>query len=162
MSLRSKQMRTSIRVTQKLSPVVTSLALGKPWRISSQVCLCTHALRIQHDLELSLLVAFDIKPAHDVSVPSTETQGQHPGEHTDGAGSLPGPSDEQGVAVLPEQRATKVTEMVRPEHREEPGDIPDETRESTGAGGVGVSGATDPLKESTKSRVCTDILSAVR
>ena len=77
-------------------------------------------------------------------------------------GSLPGPSEEQGVAVLPEEQATKNTEMVRPEHREELGDIPDETKRSTGSRGVGVGDATDPLKESTKSRVCTHILSMIR
>lgn len=95
-------------------------------------------------------------------MPSTETQGQQPGEHIGGVGSLPGPSEEQGVAVLPEERATKTTEMVRPEHREELDDLPDETKRSTGARGVGVGGATDPLKESTKSRVCTHILSMIR
>jgi len=98
-------------------------------------------------------VAFDIKQApHDVSMPSTETKGQQPGEHTDGAGSLPGTKDEQGVAVLPEERETKTTETVRPEHREEPSDLPGETSKSTGTSGVGVGGATDPLKKDTESR----------
>lgn len=94
-------------------------------------------------------------------MPSTETQGQQAREHTDGVGSLPGPSNEQDVAVLPEERATKITEMVCQEHREEPDDLPDETKESTGARGVGVGGATDSLKESTQSRVCTDVLSVI-
>jgi hypothetical protein len=85
-------------------------------------------------------VAFDIKPAHDASMPSTETQGQQPGEHTGGAGSLPGPKDEQGVAVLPEELAVKATETDRPESREEPREVPDKTK-STGAGG-----ATDSSK----------------
>jgi hypothetical protein len=90
-------------------------------------------------------VAFDIKQAHDVSMPSTETQGQQLEEHTDGVGSLPGPNNEQGVAILPEERATKPTESVHSEHREELGGLPGEPK-STGAGGVGVSGATDLLK----------------
>jgi len=95
-------------------------------------------------------------------MPSTETQGQQPGERTGGVGSLPGPNDEQSVAVLPEERATKTTEMVRPEHREQPGGHPEEPKKSTGARGVGVGGTKDPLKESVQSRVCVDILSTVR
>lgn len=95
-------------------------------------------------------------------MPSTEAQGQQPGEHTGGVGSLPGPTDEQGVAVLPEERETKTTEMVHSENREESSDLPDETKNSAGARGVGVGGATDSLKESTQSRVCTDILSVIR
>jgi len=87
-------------------------------------------------------------------MPSTETQGQQPEEHTGGVGSLPGRNDEQGVAVLPEERTTKTTEPVRPEHREELSDIPEETK-TTGARGVGVDGATEPLK-TTQPRVCTD------
>lgn len=106
-------------------------------------------------------MAFDIRHAHDVSMPSTETQGQQPGEHIGGVGSLPGPNDEQGVAALPEERATNTTEMVRPEHDEEPGDLPDETKKSTGATGVGVGGATDSPKF-TQSKVCTDFLSVLR
>jgi len=97
-------------------------------------------------------VAFDIKQAHDVSMPSTETQGQQPGEHTSGIGSLPGSKDEQGVAVLPEERATKTTETARPENRDQPGDLPDQTKKLAGASGVGVSGATDSLKKDTQSR----------
>lgn len=62
-------------------------------------------------------VAFDIKQAPEVSMPSTETQGQQPEEHISGVGSLPGPSDEQGVAVLPEERVTKTVESICPEHR---------------------------------------------
>jgi len=82
-----------------------------------------------------------------------EKQGQQPGEHTDGVGSLPGAKDEQGVAVLPQERATKTTEMVRPEHHEEPGDIPGEMKKSTGTSDVGVGGATDPVEQNTQSRV---------
>ena len=159
---RSKRMRTPAKPILKPSPVVKFLALSRPWVISNQVCPCTHSLHVQHNLEIQLLVAFDIKPVRDVSMPSTETQGQQPGEHTGGVGPLPGPSDEQGVAVLPEERETKTTEVVRPERREEPGNLPDETKESTDARGVGVGGTTDPLKESTQSRVCIDILSAVQ
>jgi hypothetical protein len=73
-------------------------------------------------------VAFDIKQAQDVSMPSTEMQGQQPGERIGGAGSLPGPKEEQGVAVLPEERATKDTEMVRQEPRDESGALPDEPK----------------------------------
>jgi len=86
-----------------------------------------------------------------------ETQGQQPGEHSDGVGSLPGAKDEQGVAVLPEERAPKPTEMVRPEHHEEPGDIPDETGKSTGISGAGVGGATNLVEQDTQSRVCNDL-----
>ena len=116
-----------------------------------------------------LTVAFDIKPADDASVPSKETQGQQPGESTGGIGSLPGPKDEQGVAVLPEERVTKATdtvlpeesvskttETVRPEPREEQGDTTDKTKdEGPGTTGVGVSGATDSLEKDTTSRVST-------
>jgi hypothetical protein len=87
-------------------------------------------------------------------MPSTETQGQQPGEHTGGAGSLPGPKDEQGVAVLPEELAVKATETDRPESREEPREVPDKTK-STGAGG-----ATDSSKPA-QSRVRTDFLFAI-
>lgn len=90
-------------------------------------------------------VAFDVKPAQDVSLPSTETQGQQPGEHTGGIGTLPGSKEEQGVAVLPEERTTK-TETDRSER-------PDEQSEPSGKPkGVGVSGATDLLKKETRSR----------
>lgn len=89
-------------------------------------------------------------------MPSTETQGQQPGERTGGVGSLPGPKDEQGVAVLPEERTTETTETLRPEHRQErPGDSTNITKD-TGATGVGVSGATDLLKKDTQSRVSSD------
>jgi hypothetical protein len=103
-------------------------------------------------LELPLLVAFDIKQAHDVSMPSTETQGQQPGERTDGVGSLPGAKDEQGVAVLPEERAIKTTEMVRPEHHEET-----EKGKSTGTSRVDAGGATSPLKKDSQQKVCNDL-----
>jgi hypothetical protein len=112
--------------------------------------LVLFAHRVSYDY---YLVAFDIKQAHDVSMPSTELQGQQPGEHTEGVGSLPGSKDEQDVAVLPEERATKTTEMVRPEHHDEPVDLSGQTKKPTGTSGVGVSGATDPLKEA-KRRVC--------
>ena len=114
-------------------------------------------------------------------MPSTETQGQQPEERTGGVGSLPGPKDEQGVAVLPEERITKATEAPRQEPRDEkcslpdipkeratevtevprqePHDekcnLPDIPKESAGLSGVGVSGATDPLKRDTQSRVCS-------
>ena len=102
-------------------------------------------------------------------MPSKETQGQQPGESTGGAGSLPGPKDEQDVAVLPEERATKTTdtvlpeesvskttETVRPEPREEQGDTTGKTKdEGPGTTGVGVSGATDSLEKDTTSRVST-------
>jgi hypothetical protein len=97
-------------------------------------------------------VAFDIKQAHNVSMPSTEAQGQQPGEHTNGIGSLPGTKDEQGVAALPQERATKTTEMVRPERREEPSDPRGETSKSAGTGGVVAGDATDPSKKDTQSR----------
>ena len=111
-------------------------------------------------------------------MPSTETQGQQPGEHTGGVGSLPGPKDEQDVAVLPEERAiktteearpeqrkesggsehaTKTSEVARPEQREESGDLPEETNKSTGSNGVGVGGATDSLKKRTQQKVSTDL-----
>ena len=87
-------------------------------------------------------------------MPSTETRGQQPEERTGGVGSLPGSKDEQDVAVLPEERAIETTEPTRQEHRDEPGVLPDEPNKSTGVGGVGVSGATDPLKRDTQSKVC--------
>jgi hypothetical protein len=37
-------------------------------------------------------------------MPTTETSGALPGEQTSGAGALPGPVSEPGVAVLPEER----------------------------------------------------------
>jgi len=70
-------------------------------------------------------------------MPSSETRGQQPGERTGGVGSLPGSKDEQGVAVLPEERNT-----------DKPKD--------TGATRVGVTGGADPLKKETQSRVSTD------
>lgn len=84
-------------------------------------------------------------------MPSTETQGQQPGEHTGGVGSLPGSKHEQGVAALPEERATKVetNRQERPEEQGEPSGKP----KGADAMGVGVSGATDPLKRETQSRV---------
>ena len=99
------------------------------------------------------IVAFDIKPAQDVSLPSTETQRQQPGEHTGGIGTLPGSKDEQGVAVLPEERATKTEtdRSERPEEQSEPSSKP----KGAGDTGVGVSGATDLLKKETRSRVST-------
>jgi hypothetical protein len=100
-------------------------------------------------------------------MPSKEVQGQQPGEHAGGVGSLPGPKDEQDVAVLPEERVTKATDTalpeepvgkttgtVRPEPREEQGDITDRTKaEGPGTTGVGVSGATDSLEKDTTLRV---------
>jgi hypothetical protein len=97
-------------------------------------------------------VAFDIKQAPDVSMTSTETKGQQPGEHTDGVGSLPGPKDEQGAAVLPEERVTDTARTVRPEDREEqPGDTTDSMK-GPGSVGVGIGGATDSLKMDTQRR----------
>lgn len=95
-------------------------------------------------------VSFDIKQADDVSMPSTERQGQQPGEHTNGAGSLPGSKGEQEVAVLPDERAAKTTETVHPEHPEEPSEPTDKPKDT---GVVGVGGATDSLKEDTQSRL---------
>lgn len=86
-------------------------------------------------------------------MPSTETQGQQPGEHTGGVGSLPGPKDEQDVAVLPEELAVKTSETDRPERREEPREEPDEPK-STDAKDTGVGGGTDPSKPA-ESRVRT-------
>lgn len=80
-------------------------------------------------------------------MPSTESQGQQPGEHIGGVGSLPGPKDEQGVAVLPEELAAKTTETDRSDRREESREVPDETKPT----GVG----------SAQSRVCTDFLFAI-
>ena len=93
-------------------------------------------------------------------MPSTETQGQQPGERTGDAGSLPGPKDEQGVAVLPKERATEVTEVLRQESHDEKCNLPDIQKESAGVSGVGVSGATDPLKRDTRSRVPYGLLCA--
>ena len=87
-------------------------------------------------------------------MPSTEAQGQQPGERTGGAGSLPGPKEEQGVAVLPEERATETTENVRQEHHDKSSALPDEPKKPAGSRGVGVGGATDPLKRETQSKVC--------
>lgn len=39
------------------------------------------------------------------SLPSNETAGALPGEHTTGVGALPGPASEAGVAVLPEEKS---------------------------------------------------------
>ena len=86
-------------------------------------------------------------------MPSTESQGQQPGEHIGGVGSLPGSKDEQGVAVLPEERATKVTETVPQEHHDELGAPPKIPEKSPGISGVGIGGATDPLKRETQSNV---------
>lgn len=106
--------------------------------------------------QLLFPVAFDIKHAHDVSMPSTETQGQQPRERTDGVGSLPGSKDEQGVAVLPEERVTDTTRSVLPEHREEQPGEPTYSTKDTGTIGAGVSGTTDPLKNDAQSRVSPD------
>lgn len=89
-------------------------------------------------------------------MPSAEKQGQQPGEHTGGVGSLPGSKDEQEVAVLPEERVTKISEMDRPEHPEGQGDSTDKTKTDTGTLSVGVGAATDPLKKETQSRVSVD------
>jgi hypothetical protein len=105
---------------------------------------------------LQFPVAFDIKQAQDVSMPSTETQGQQPKDHTDGVGSLPGSKDEQGVAVLPEERAAETAGSVRPEQREEKSGDPTENTKDTGSMGVGVGGATYPLKKDTQLRVSPD------
>ena len=43
--------------------------------------------------------------SHATSLPSQETQGQRSGEHTDGAGALPGSNNETGVAVLPAEKS---------------------------------------------------------
>ena len=95
-------------------------------------------------------------------MPSTETQGQQPGDHIGGVGSLPGSKDEQAVAVLPEERATKVTERVDQEHQEEPvhqehydqlGALPNKSEKSPGVGDVRDGRATDPPKRDTESRV---------
>ena len=42
-----------------------------------------------------------------MSLPTTEQAGAQPGEKTSGAGALPGPVSESGVAVLPEERAVE-------------------------------------------------------
>lgn len=86
-------------------------------------------------------------------MPSTESQGQQPGEHADGVGSLPGLKDEQGVAILPEERTANTSEAVRPEPREEQSVDPAINTKDNGAMGVGVGGATDSLKKDTQSRV---------
>ena len=65
-------------------------------------------------------------------------------------GSLPGPKDEQDVAVLPEERATETTTIDRPE--DQPGD-PTDNKKDTSSMGVGIGGATDPLKRDTQFRV---------
>jgi hypothetical protein len=89
-------------------------------------------------------------------MPSTESQGQQPGQHTDGVGSLPGSKDEQEVAVLPEERKTKSSEKPLPEPREEKPSDPTDNTEDSGLSGAGISGATDPLKMDTQSRVSPD------
>ena len=86
-------------------------------------------------------------------MPSTEAQGQQPGEHIGGVGSLPGSKDEQDVAVLPEERVTKATEPVHQERHDELGAPPNVPEKSTGISGVGVGGGADPLKRDTQSRV---------
>ena len=88
-------------------------------------------------------------------MPSSETQGQQPGDRTGGVGSLPGSQDEEGVAVLPEEGAIKTNNLVPQEDQDELGDLPGEPEKSAGDSGVGVSGATGPLKRDTESRVCT-------
>jgi hypothetical protein len=95
-------------------------------------------------------VAFDIKQAQDVSMPSAETQGQQTKDHTDGVGSLPGSKDEEGVAVLPEERAAETAGPVRLEHREQQSCDPTENTKDTGSMGVGFSDATYPLKNDTQ------------
>lgn len=89
--------------------------------------------------------------AQEVSLPSTETQGQQPGERTGGAGSLPGSKDEQGVAVLPDERATTTKTT------EEPGDAADKPKKDPGATDKGVVGTTEPLEEESQSRVSSDL-----
>jgi len=89
-------------------------------------------------------------------MPSTEVQGQQPGEHIGGVGSLPGSKDEQSVAVLPEERATEATETAHQEHHDElgaPPVPPNKPEKSTGVGDVGVGGATDAPKKDTQSKV---------
>ena len=89
-------------------------------------------------------------------MPSTEARGQQPGEHTGGVGSLPGSKDEQGVAVLPQERTSKTTETTCPEYRGEQSGDPAVNNKDTGTGGVGIGGATDPLKKNTQLRVSPD------
>lgn len=45
---------------------------------------------------------------HATSLPSTELAGQYAGEHTDGAGALPGPVTESEVSKLPDERNATV------------------------------------------------------
>lgn len=119
--------------------------------------MCLYFLFLaRSDSRFLFQVAFDIKQAHDVSMPSTETQGQQPREHTDGVGSLPGSKDEQGVAVLPEERAIDTAGTDRPENRQEQPRDPTDTTKDPGVMGVGVGGATDLLKKDTQSRVSLD------
>ncbi|KAH9006083.1 hypothetical protein EDB86DRAFT_679979 [Lactarius hatsudake] len=42
-----------------------------------------------------------------ISLPSTEKEGTHPGEHCGGVGSLPGTISETSVAKLPDERASE-------------------------------------------------------
>ncbi|WWD19494.1 hypothetical protein CI109_103955 [Kwoniella shandongensis] len=62
------------------------------------------------------------------SFPSQESTGAQPGEHTSGAGALPGPSTETGVAILPDE---KLPQRKLPSE-ENQGVLPGET-----SGGVG-------------------------
>ena len=150
--LRSGRPRTLVRGTLKPLPAVTLLVPSKPSGTSNQVCPDIPFLRASRRSWFPPPVAFDIKQAGDVSMPSTETQGQQPGERTGGVGSLPGSKEEQDVAVLPEERATKTTETDHQERRDEPGAPPDESKRPTD---TGIGGATDPLQRDTQSKVCT-------
>jgi hypothetical protein len=89
-------------------------------------------------------------------MPSTEKQGQQPGEHTGGVGSLPGSKDEQDVAVLPDERLTKTSEMVHPEQPQEPSDSIDKSQVDTSAMGGEARCATDPFKKASQLRVSAD------
>ncbi|KAF9645776.1 hypothetical protein BDM02DRAFT_3189402 [Thelephora ganbajun] len=81
-------------------------------------------------------MAEDVGKGHPNTLASGDIPGAQQAVENIKPGSLPGPKDEQDVAVLTEERATKTTETVRPEHREEQGH-PDETKPTS---------ATDPME----------------
>ncbi|WVW85977.1 hypothetical protein I302_108015 [Kwoniella bestiolae CBS 10118] len=75
------------------------------------------------------------------SLPSEEPAGALPGEHTSGAGALPGTSNETGVAVLPDEKKASTSAP-----RENQGVLPGENSGGIGAilGQLGQSGTAGP------------------
>ena len=52
-----------------------------------------------------------------ISLPSTEKEGTHPGEHCGGVGPLPGSISETSVAKLPDERASEAKTALGPSSR---------------------------------------------